>query len=112
MEIMMQKADRFVDVAALSDLREGEGTIVFVGIRRLALFLVGEEVHCIDNRCPHAGGFLGYGAQKGCRIRCPRHDWVFNLETGECETDPRYELKRFEVRIEEGRVLVGVPKEY
>jgi nitrite reductase (NADH) small subunit len=108
----LETADRFVDAAATEDVVEGEGTIVFVGIRRLALFRVDGEVLCVDNRCPHAGGFLGLGAVEGCMVRCPRHDWRFDLKTGQCESDPRYDVRRFAVREEEGRVWVGVPEAF
>ncbi len=107
----LEQADQFVDVAAAAEVEEGEGTIVFVGTKRLALFRVEEEIFCISNRCPHAGGFLGMGWQKGCRVRCPRHGWAFDLRTGECMSDPRYDVRRYAVRLEEGRVLVGVPED-
>ena len=102
------EATRFVDVAASEAIKEGEGTIVFVGVRRLALFREGDEVFCIENRCPHAGGFLGLGRVEGCQVRCPRHDWAFDFKTGDCLSDPRYDVRRYPVRVEGGRVLVGV----
>lgn len=108
----MQKADRFVDVASEDEVVEGQGKIVFVGTKRLALFRVDGDVLCIKNSCPHAGGFLGMGSVKGCKVYCPRHGWAFDLRTGHCESDPRYDVRRFLVKVEGGRVLVGVPEDY
>lgn len=106
----VEKADRFVEVALRKAVKEGEGTIVFVGTTRLALFESEGQVYCIKNSCPHAGGFLGLGTQKGCKVICPRHEWAFDLTDGSCDTDPRYSVKHYEVKIEEGRIRVGVPE--
>ncbi len=108
----LESADRFVEVARDDEVVSGEGKIVFVGTRRLALFRVDGEVLCIDNRCPHAGGFLGMGSVEGCQVRCPRHDWAFDLRTGECLSDPLYDVRRYQVKVKEGMVSIGVPEGY
>jgi len=38
----------------------------------------------IDGICPHAGGDLGKGSILGQRIKCPKHNYLFDLETGSC----------------------------
>lgn len=106
----LEKADRFVEVGRREDLKAGEGTIVFVETKRLALFEVEGELFCIKNSCPHAGGHLGRGRVQGCKVFCPRHDWAFDVQTGACETDPRYSVKRYAVKVENGAVFVGIPE--
>jgi nitrite reductase/ring-hydroxylating ferredoxin subunit len=96
----------YVKVAELSELAPGESRIVFVGHRRYALFNVEGEIYCTQNTCPHAGGFLGMGPCKGEWVRCPRHAWAFNVRTGECKSDPRYTIKRYPVRIEDGAIWI------
>ena len=45
-----------------------------------------------------------------CQIICPRHGAHFCLRTGEALTPPAYEpLRTFEVREENGRILVKRP---
>ena len=36
------------------------------------------------NACPHAGSPLHDGKILGHRLRCPRHGYIFDLETGTC----------------------------
>ena len=112
MERELERVDRFVEVARREEVKREEGTIVFVETKRLALFEVDGEVVCIKNSCPHAGGHLGRGSVKGCKVFCPRHDWAFDLTTGACETDPRYSVKRYAVKVEDGSVWVGIPESF
>ncbi len=105
----MEQADIFYTVAKCDDIESGEGKIVFAGTTRVALFNYNGEIFCIQNNCPHAGGHLGLGAVKGCIVKCPRHDWGFDFTTGKCKTDPRYSAKQYEVKIEDGNILVGLP---
>lgn len=38
----------------------------------------------VHNVCPHAGSPLQDGKTMGHRLRCPRHGYIFDLETGQC----------------------------
>jgi 3-phenylpropionate/trans-cinnamate dioxygenase ferredoxin subunit len=105
----MQSADQFYKVIELSALKPGEGKLVYAGIKKLALFLLDGELHCIQNHCPHAGASLALGAVKGCIVKCPRHDWGFDFTDGSCKTNPRYDVKRYATRVEDGWVYVGLP---
>ena len=106
----MESADKFFKVAKLTDLEEGKGKLVRAGLKKLALFLHEGELYCIQNFCPHAGGFLAMGDVKGCVVKCPRHNWGFDFTSGACLTNQRYDVKRYETKIDEdGWVHVGVP---
>ncbi len=105
----MEQADKFIKVIRLEEVEQGKGTLVRAGLKKLALFLHEEELHCIQNFCPHAGAFLALGDVTGCVVRCPRHSWGFDFTTGECKTNARYSVKQYETRVEEGWVLVGLP---
>ena len=108
----MERADTFVRVARRDELTEGEGKLVRAGIKKLALFLHEGELYCIQNFCPHAGGVLALGEVAGCVVKCPRHSWGFDFVSGECLTNKRYDVKRYETKgDEEGWVCVGVPED-
>ncbi|MFU8805953.1 MAG: Rieske (2Fe-2S) protein [Bradymonadaceae bacterium] len=106
----IEGADKFYKVLAADALANGEAKMVFAGVKRLALFRVDDEFHCIQSHCPHAGAPLANGTIEGCKVHCPRHSWVFDVQTGACETDPRYDVRRYEVRVEDGFVFVGLPE--
>ncbi len=105
----MESATKFVKVLEDGQLDEGEGRVVFAGIKRVALFNIEGEYHCIQNHCPHAGGHLGLGEVRGQLVLCPRHSWGFDVVSGDCKTNPRYCVKVYPTKIEEGSVWVGIP---
>lgn len=108
----MERADKFVKVVRRDELVEGEGKLVHAGIKKLAVFLHEDKVYCIQNFCPHAGAFLALGDVSGCVVRCPRHSWGFDFTNGACITNPRYDVRRYEIREdEEGWIWVGVPED-
>jgi nitrite reductase/ring-hydroxylating ferredoxin subunit len=85
-----------------------EGTMKLVKFEGLPLLLIKQQgkIFVIDNRCPHQGcGFSG-GTLDGMCIICPCHDWCFNLETGEYLVEPLMKLKKFDWKIEAGKIWV------
>jgi NAD(P)H-dependent nitrite reductase small subunit len=106
----MEQADKFFKVLKTGEIANGEAKMVFAGTKRLALFRVEDQFYCIQSHCPHAGAPLATGTVKGCQVFCPRHGWAFDVTTGACETDPRYDVRRYEVRVEGDDIFVGIPE--
>jgi len=98
--------EEFVVVLEEKDLQEGKMKLVsFEGLPILFIKQQG-KIFVIDNRCPHMGcGFSG-GTLAGLVIVCPCHDWRFNLETGEYEDEPLIKLKKFEFKVESGKIWI------
>jgi len=70
-------------------------------------------VYCVDgvffastDFCPHRGESLGSGSLKGFVITCPKHGWKFDIETGECFSNPDGKLQTFPVSIDGDDVYV------
>lgn len=72
----------FVKVATIHELVPGEGKLVEVNDKRIALFHVGERYYAIDEVCPHRGGPLSEGDLEGQAVVCPWHGARFDLTTG------------------------------
>lgn len=98
----------FVTVAQSADIPDGAGECVRVAGRDIALFRTGEELHAIDNTCPHAGAPLCDGYLDGSVVTCPWHCWQFDVTNGECLTVSGLEVQRYPVRVENGEVQVQV----
>jgi nitrite reductase (NADH) small subunit len=98
----------FIRAIAAGDLAPGKGTEVSVGGRAVALFNVGGVFHAIGNTCLHRGGPLGQGFLEGPSVTCPWHGWTFNVTTGENVANPELKVVRYEVKVEDGQVLVKV----
>ncbi len=69
-------------LAPVGDLSHGE--IRPFNIEGRYVLLVQGELGpaLIDGICPHAGGDLGKGSVSGNRIKCPTHNYLFDLQTG------------------------------
>lgn len=112
-----------VYVAELSELPAGERRVISADGKSIGVFNIGSRFVAVLNICPHAFAPVCLGTLGGTTLpsapgefvwgrenqilRCPWHGWEFDLESGQCLTDWR-RLKRFPVRIRDGRVYVAV----
>lgn len=94
------------DVAAVSELKEGGTTYLEADGRNLFVFKHGEEIRAFDGRCPHRATNIPRLALEGEVLTCPEHEWKFDIESGACIEKGNRPLRRFESRVEEGRLLV------
>lgn len=67
-----------------------------------------DQVFALDDRCPHKGGPLSQGLIYGKRVACPLHNWQIELESGEAVAPDQGCAHRHPVRVENGRVLLGL----
>jgi nitrite reductase/ring-hydroxylating ferredoxin subunit len=109
-------------VCRADELAPGEGRLVEVENREIALFNLGDDFAAIGNRCPHEGASLCRGVVSGLAcadepgeyrmeregelVRCPWHGWEFDVRTGQSWCDPRrMRVKAFDVSVERGEGL-------
>lgn len=68
-----------------SDLAAKGGLLpIVVDGREILLVSSAGSVYAIDRRCPHDGTPLEQGEVGLRTLRCRRHGWTFDLETGTC----------------------------
>lgn len=90
-----------------AELPEGKPKRVEVEGKGLFLYREDGRVHAIGSVCSHAGGPLEEGEVRGCTVRCPWHDSVFDLRDGGIVHGPATRPQpSFETRVREGRVEV------
>jgi nitrite reductase/ring-hydroxylating ferredoxin subunit len=75
-------ADTFVRAASLGKLREAGRLVVHVEGNTLCLFVDGDSVHAVDNRCPHMGFPLHRGTVADGILTCHWHHARFDLCSG------------------------------
>jgi nitrite reductase/ring-hydroxylating ferredoxin subunit len=99
----------FVKVARLDELPIGQGKLVEVNDKRIALFNVGGRYFAIDDVCPHRGGPLSEGDLEGEAIVCPWHGAIFELASGEVKRSPAAAgVTTYDVRLENGEISIAV----
>ncbi len=99
----------FVKATEVSAIEAGEGAVVEVDGRSIAIFNVDGTFHAIDNTCKHMGGPLGEGELDGDVVTCPWHGWEFNVTSGQSELDESVAVEKLEVKVEDGAVMVAIP---
>lgn len=116
-------------VAKASDIAPGEHKLVEAGGRSIGVYCIGGAFYALRNVCPHQGAELCKGLVKpyvgsdgpgsfvyereGEIVRCPWHQWEFDIKTGCMVVDPALRTKsyevtveQFDVSVEEGHVVV------
>jgi nitrite reductase/ring-hydroxylating ferredoxin subunit len=72
----------YFKAAAVADLEPGQGKLVEVGGKKIALFNVHGTYYATDDTCTHRGGPLSEGELEGNEVTCPWHGAIFNVTTG------------------------------
>lgn len=100
--------ERLVRAASLAELRAAGRLVVHLDRHTICLFAAGEDVHAVDNRCPHMGFPLHRGTVREGILTCHWHHARFDLRTGGTFDQFADELRRFPVALDGDDVLVDL----
>ena len=99
----------FVKVAQSDEIAPGQGKLVEIEGKRIALFNVEGSFYAIDDTCTHRGGPLSEGALNGQEVTCPWHGAVFNVTTAEVLRPPAPSgVARYNVRVVSADIEVEI----
>ncbi|WAO18925.1 nitrite reductase small subunit NirD [Pseudomonas aeruginosa] len=99
----------WLDICALDEINPLGSRVVAGPKGDIAIFRAADDqVFALDDRCPHKGGPLSQGLIYGKRVVCPLHNWQIELESGEAVAPDQGCAHRHPVRVENGRVLLGL----
>jgi len=100
----------FHEVANDGDIEEESALQVTVGKTDIAIYRLEGTLYATDDICTHAYASMSDGFIEEGQIECPLHGACFDIKTGKALTAPAsIDLKTFPVKVEGGKVLVGVP---
>ncbi len=98
------------DVASRDQLDPDFPVGVDVNGQKVGLFLLNDQVHALEDICPHAYALLSQGFQEDGVIECPLHAARFDIATGKCLVEiGERDLHQFPVRVLEGKVQIQIP---
>jgi nitrite reductase/ring-hydroxylating ferredoxin subunit len=98
-------------VAKESDVPTDRGLCVRIADLEIGLFRVGDQIHAMENRCPHRDFPLSEGDLSEAVVTCPAHGWSFDVRTGfRPDDDDGWPIPCFEVRVEAGDVWIDVER--
>jgi len=99
----------FQTVCRVEDLIDGEGKMVEVAGRLIAVFYHQCRYFAIDDVCPHMGASLSGGYVENGIVTCPWHAWRFRLVDGTWADSPRIKIGSYPVRAQDGTVQIQIP---
>ena len=95
------------DVCAVGELDAEFPLGVDIEGQRVGVFKVGEDVHALEDICPHAYALLSQGYQDNGQIECPLHGALFEIASGKSLNDiGQRDLSCHRVKLEHGRVFI------
>lgn len=99
-----------VEVAHVSDIPPGERKTFKIKGREITVVNVEGEFYALENFCPHMAGPVGNGpiAKEEGRlvIKCPFHEWRFDLESGDALFPGKKRIVKYDVSLEKFQVNV------
>ncbi len=73
---------------------------------QVAVFLRDDRWYAVAAGCPHQGASLANASVEAGCVVCPRHGWRFDLESGDCTTQPSSRLPVFELQEDSGQLQI------
>ena len=93
------------DLIDINDVKDGDITYVDeCDGRSLFVYRAGDDYRVYDSRCPHQVTNIPHLALSGTRLTCPKHQWAFDVTTGECVDKGTRPLREFDSRVTGGRL--------
>jgi len=93
------------DLIAWDDVKDGDITYIEnCDGRSIFIYRKGDECRVYDSRCPHQVTNIPHLALAGTRLTCPKHQWAFDVTTGECVEKGTRPLRQFDNKITAGRL--------
>ena len=100
------------------DVPANGGVCVKQGDDQIALFQFSRrgEWYATQNLCPHrrqmalSRGIIGSQNDEP-KIACPFHKKTFSLATGECLNGDECKIQTYPVKVEDGKVFIGIDKD-
>lgn len=87
-------------VTTLDAVPSGETTCFDCDGRHLFVYRESDEIRVYDSRCPHQVTDIPELALEGTTLTCPKHQWQFDITSGECIAKGNHPLKQFESKVE------------
>jgi nitrite reductase/ring-hydroxylating ferredoxin subunit/alkylhydroperoxidase/carboxymuconolactone decarboxylase family protein YurZ len=93
------------DLAAEAEIPDRKAAYFEVDGRHLFVYKTDDEIRVYDSRCPHQVTDIPHLSLEGNTLTCPKHEWAFDIESGKCVAKGKRPLRRFDHKMEGGRLL-------
>lgn len=102
---LIGKEKQWHELAVVNEIKEGVSRFDYAG-RACFVNKSGDEYKVFDSRCPHQVTNIPMLALDKGILTCPKHEWKFNVESGECIEKGSRPLNELKFKLEEGCLYV------
>ncbi len=93
-----------------SEIKKGIPKQIKLETKKITVYFNGEKYFVFDSHCPHARADLTKADYSDKEVKCHWHGYRFDLESGK-GIGNNFKLKLYEVKIENGDILVKEKEE-
>ncbi len=104
-EALRGEPPKWRDVMAAADVPDGEVARLECEGRGLFIYREKKTYQVYDSRCPHQSTDIPHLALKGSTLTCPKHEWAFDVKSGDCIKKGNTPLTRIESKVLKGRLM-------
>jgi nitrite reductase/ring-hydroxylating ferredoxin subunit len=98
----------FKRTIASDELWSGEKLGITLDGQAVLLVHIDGQFHAYEDRCLHRQVPLSEGELRGPVLRCPVHEWEYDLRSGACINPRDRCLRRFAIELRDGAVFIDV----
>jgi len=110
-ELTMNTSDKWILAIQEDELHEGEKKALLLEGNKVLLLRKENTFFAMSNKCPHMGCPLSKGTLEEYVIKCPCHDWRFDIRSGEFVDAKEIRLPVYETKIVDGSVFINMEVE-
>jgi len=105
---MSKKVSSWIFAIDDKNLEDNSMKLVNIGETPVLLAKISGKLYAVDNRCAHMECPLSAGKLEGFIVKCPCHDWRFDVRNGELVDAPEIKLAVYQVKLEKGKILIKI----
>nr|VFJ53786.1 MAG: Ferredoxin subunit of nitrite reductase or a ring-hydroxylating dioxygenase [Candidatus Kentron sp. FW]VFJ58573.1 MAG: Ferredoxin subunit of nitrite reductase or a ring-hydroxylating dioxygenase [Candidatus Kentron sp. FW] len=103
----LKSEKRWHDVMGIAEIKDNQVNYQECDGRNLFVYRSGAgDIRVYDSRCPHQVTDIPHLAIDGLKLTCPKHNWVFDIATGECIEKGTHPLRSLEAKAQGDRLMV------
>lgn len=106
--VCMNKENMWIFAIKEDELADGDKKALLLEGNKVLLLRKAGAFFAISNKCPHMECPLSKGTLDDHVIKCPCHDWRFDIRSGEFLDAKEIRVPVYETKVMEGSVFVNL----
>ncbi|WP_407355470.1 Rieske (2Fe-2S) protein [Methanolobus sp. WCC5] len=104
----MTQENKWILAIKENELADGDKKALLLEGNKVLVLRIDGDFYAMSNKCPHMQCPLSKGTLEGYVIKCPCHDWKFDIRNGEFLDATEIKVPIYETSLMEGSVFVNM----